>query len=540
MCSSTDTEIPTGASRGDAPSPNPTIDANGWTRAADGKEVGGSRFRNLNSGSQLDLGEAATPYEFFKSLVTDEILDDLVNYINSFAGVVLQKNNPLKKHSRLHQWDLITRLDFLRFLAILISIGIDHRPKISDYWSTKSYMYTPWYSKQMPRNIFQLILHTMLHASEPNTEGKAKIEPFVQKLVAQFQRCFYPYEALSLDEMVIGYKGRFAHKQFNAAKPHKYHIKTFGLCDAMTGYVVNLLIYFGRHTAYIETQDRNSEHAIKVFNTLLEPFHPHHHIFADRYYTTFALIEFLRKNGYNYTGTVQVNRRGFAMEWKQQRLTHMQAVWHYKEDVALSVTWKDKKAKKPCHVVTTCSKVDYVTVQEGLRQVTKPAIIQSYNNNMNGCDRIDQQVSYYGAHDRKTKKWYKKIFTWILEVAQVNSHILHTLSRPEGTKPLPLAAYKNLLVDQLILVGAPNVMPALPAAAPTPPAKPGRKSVNPAEERLSGNRHLVDHDGLDRQCVYCSLMNKKKRSTYYCSGCEGRPHLCPKECFRKYHTDRVL
>ena len=40
---------------GDAP--NPTIDANGWTRAADGKEVGGSRFRNLNSDSQLDLGD---------------------------------------------------------------------------------------------------------------------------------------------------------------------------------------------------------------------------------------------------------------------------------------------------------------------------------------------------------------------------------------------------------------------------------------------------------------------------------------------------
>ena len=230
---------------GDAP--NATIDANDWTQAADGKEVGGSRFRNLNSGSQLDLGEEATPYEFFNSLVTDEILDDLVSYINSYAGVFLQKNNPLKKHSRLHQWDPITRSDFLKFLAILISIGIDHRPKISDYWSTKSYMYTPWYSKQMSRNIFQLILHTVLHASEPNTEGKAKIEPFVHTIVAQFQRCFYPYEALSLDEMVIGFKGRFAHKQFNAAKPHKYHIKTFGLCDAVTGYVVNLLIYFGLH-----------------------------------------------------------------------------------------------------------------------------------------------------------------------------------------------------------------------------------------------------------------------------------------------------
>ena len=73
----------------------------------------------------------------------------------------------------------------------------------------------------------------------------------------------------------------------------------------------------------------------------------------------------------------------------------MQAVWHCKKDVALSVPWKDKKAKKYCHVVTTCGKAEYVTVLEGLRQVTKPVIIQNYNNNMNGWDRIDQQVSWY-------------------------------------------------------------------------------------------------------------------------------------------------
>ena len=33
---------------GGVDAPNPTNDANSWTRAADGKEVGGSRFRNFS------------------------------------------------------------------------------------------------------------------------------------------------------------------------------------------------------------------------------------------------------------------------------------------------------------------------------------------------------------------------------------------------------------------------------------------------------------------------------------------------------------
>ena len=184
----------------------------------------------------------------------------------------------------------------------------------------------PWYGQVMPRNKFQLMFHTMLHASHPDALGQAKIEPFVNILLCLFRACFYPFENLSLDEMVIGYKGRFQHKQFNAAKPDKYHVKTFGLCDSATGYVTNLLIYFGAQTAYSPQLDPTSGHAIKVFSTLLEPLGRNHHIFADRYYTTAALVQYLSDHQYNYTGTVQSSRRGFPLAWKTQQLQHMEAV----------------------------------------------------------------------------------------------------------------------------------------------------------------------------------------------------------------------
>ena len=84
-----------------------------------------------------------------------------------------------------------------------------------------------------------------------NAEKQDKIEPFLEKLCESFQRAYYPSKCLSVDEMVIGFWGRWwKKKQYDATKPSKYHIKTFGLCDSDNGYVVNLFTYYGSETGY--------------------------------------------------------------------------------------------------------------------------------------------------------------------------------------------------------------------------------------------------------------------------------------------------
>ena len=123
------------------------------------------------------------------------------------------------------------------------------------------------------------MLHTV--SMEDEKAEKDKIEPFLNMLLVNFQGAFYPH--LSIDEMVVKWKGRSQYTMCNPNKPEKYHIKTFGLCDSITGYAYNLLIYFGKDTSFKE--DFNVGNSEKIFEYLMRPLGTGHHIFADRYYT---------------------------------------------------------------------------------------------------------------------------------------------------------------------------------------------------------------------------------------------------------------
>ena len=61
---------------------------------------------------------------------------------------------------------------------------------------------------------------------------------------------------------------------------------------------------------------------------------------------------------------------------------------------------------------------------------TKPITVGEYNVFMNGCDRADHMVGYYNVFGRKTYKWWKKLFYWIIELAKMNSLVLFNKTRP--------------------------------------------------------------------------------------------------------------
>ena len=78
------------------------------------------------------------------------------------------------------------------------------------------------------------------------------------------------------------FKGRWKNKQYNASKPRKYVIKTFGLCGNATGYAFNILTFFGSDTSY-NSDTYEMEQSEKNFEYLLNLLGKGHHIFADRY-----------------------------------------------------------------------------------------------------------------------------------------------------------------------------------------------------------------------------------------------------------------
>lgn len=451
--------------------------------------------------------------------------------MNSFAEKRIQQATPMTKRSTFAEWQPATREEFYRFLAVLIAQGMNPKPDIKDYWSTVDYKYTPWFKAMFSRTKFLLMYQSMLHASEPDARGNAKIEPFINSLVANYKSSFYPFENVSIDEMVVGFRGRFHARQYNASKPSKYHIKTFGVCDSTTGYAYDLLVYFGADTSYSQEENQDSSHAVKVFSTLLKDLPGKHHVYADRFYTSLPLIDYLKERGMNFTGTVNINRRGLPQQVKEGHMEQGETRWFVRDtDDVVLVQWKDKKSRKPCIVLSTDCSTSFEQRTEGRRQVMKPSPIHTYNMAMNGCDRMDQMVSYYGAHNRKTDKWWKKLFTWIIEVTQVNAQLLYTLTHHDEENRLTLARFKHRLIQSLIKLSNTTIPADIHSAVLS---KPGRKPTSTA--LISDPGHLIDFDGADRQCLHCSKEKRRKRTSFYCTVCPDKPHLCAKGCFRAYH-----
>jgi hypothetical protein len=220
--------------------------------------------------------------------------------------------------------------------------------------------------------------------------------------------------------------------------------------------------------------------------------------------------------------------RNFPPQVKNLNLPHRgQKSFRNKDGDILVTGWRDKKAKKPVVVVSTKSVKGDIAVQHEEGEVMIPTVVNDYNLNMNGCDRLDQMVNYYGHYSRKTRKWWKRLFYWLIEVAQINSFILYKLKK--NLPALTLKDYKLALFMQL-LAKAGELGDHAASARPV-----GRPTSTPVE-RLQNNVHLVDFAGKDRNCVVCSTPTDRKRTTYICVGCSDKPFLHPKGCFRKYHT----
>ena len=74
---------------------------------------------------------------------------DLVKLINEFATYTTQKNNPCQQRSKYSKWYPIARYDLLKLFAVVIAMGIERRPNLSNYWSINSFNYTPWYHETL-------------------------------------------------------------------------------------------------------------------------------------------------------------------------------------------------------------------------------------------------------------------------------------------------------------------------------------------------------------------------------------------------------
>ena len=118
-------------------------------------------------------------------------------------------------------------------------MGIIQLPDIEIYWKTSWVCRIPFFRNVLSRDHFQEIFWMLHVGTAGNTPGKIdKIKPFLDVLLPRFQQLYKPSKNLSIDETIVGFRGRFGSIQYMPQKPTKWGIKAFTLADAANGYPV--------------------------------------------------------------------------------------------------------------------------------------------------------------------------------------------------------------------------------------------------------------------------------------------------------------
>ncbi|XP_065584326.1 piggyBac transposable element-derived protein 3-like [Artemia franciscana] len=174
-------------------------------------------------------------------------------------------------------------------------------------------------------------------------------------------------------------------------------------------------------------------------------------------------------------------------------------------------------------------------------EVSRPAIVYEYNRHMGGVDLVDMLVEMCRNHLR-TRKWYMRIFWWLIDTTVCNSWLLFrsdvkalTLRRDE---PMILRTFRSEVAAGLY--ASARVMPQLRRGGPSADveASPSPiRSLNRIRTAMSAQADGLDHwpKKTDKQsrCKEC----KSGYTTFECEKCELPLCLTAKSnCFKAFHT----
>lgn len=401
-------------------------------------------------------------------------------------------------------------------IGTLLIMSYHKLPNMHCYWSTRKSLGNDAVKAAISRDRFML-LHSKMYFNVPEKPADCGKTFYIDELLSclkyTFMKCRTDSQFQSIDEAMAKFKGRSTLKQYLPLKPIKRGIKLWVRSDAITGYAYDVNIYVGKETENVE--GTLGERVVKklcqtVTNSNIS-------ICFDRFFTSVKLLNDLQICA---VGTCMSRRKHMPVFEKSLEQKGNSEILVSNTGL-LAVKWKDTKEVtflSNCHdgkITTTIRK----NKQGKLDEVAAPDAAVFYNNYMGGVDLSDQMVTLYDI-DRKSAKWWKKVFYRLLLQAVVNCWIIY---KDIHHTNIPLLQFIVPLAEDLIDYGKQN-------AAIKRRRQYGRPS---ASSRGMKNPEHLPINGPRRRCHNCHKNKIEKRTTISCSTCNIA--LCI-NCYKSYHS----
>ncbi|XP_030745484.1 piggyBac transposable element-derived protein 3-like [Sitophilus oryzae] len=377
----------------------------------------------------------STPLQAWSLLLTDDMLGQLVIYTNIKIGTCREKYRKFKR--RLHSkkkcrpvFTSDTTLSEMRaFLGLLYLQGIfkSGHEDIRSMWATDG-TGRPIFRATMSLARFSFLLSCIrfddvtTRKERTITNKLAAISEFFDKFVENSKLSYSPGYYLTVDEMLIPFRGRCSFRMFIPSKPAKYGIKVQILTDAKTHYMVNAEIYCGAEIKTAEPKSKLSNPTRVVLRLAQCVEGTKRNITGDNWYSSVELLEALKEKKITYVGTLKKNKRAIPPEFLPHRNRQVgSSIFGFSASNTI-VSYVPKKGKG---VILLSSMHHSFSINQ---DTLKPEIIHFYNETKSGVDALDAKCAKYST-SRRTNRWPVAIFHAILNIAGVNSRVIYQFSK---------------------------------------------------------------------------------------------------------------
>ncbi|KAG5885267.1 hypothetical protein JTB14_025964 [Gonioctena quinquepunctata] len=120
---------------------------------------------------------------------------------------------------------------------------------------------------------------------------------------------------LTLDKMLVPFRGRCSFRMYIPNKPARYGIRIQILADSKTHYMCNAEVYTGKEInkqpkSSKQFKEKSLSHPTQVVMRITEPFyHSKCNLTADNWYTSIQAARMLKEKGLTFVGTMKKNKR---------------------------------------------------------------------------------------------------------------------------------------------------------------------------------------------------------------------------------------
>ena len=363
---------------------------------------------------------------------------------------------PKDRNSRLHghEWKNISIDEMFVFLGITLRISLspmDSGGYGAYFRKTNKEVFGEviYGTKGFARKYMKLWRYKQIRAALHPDDRKAASMDGSDKAF-MLRHALNTLNAASMNVMYIGYNLTFDEggtasrhrrnpiRQFNGAKPQKFRIDYFLLCDSNNYFIHHCDVYQGKNAS--EVNIHRDVHGVPttqkvVLNAVLqtrmhECVDGARHLVMDNRYQCPQLAALLLKRYDLYsTGTSRLGRVGWNKEYfnlKKKQPKGTTKLMVDKVNGVLCVQWVDSKVVQ-CVSTKMNAKIGVVGRQVAHKKqpVPCPEAIIDYQEHMFGVDKGDQIRAHGGGFSSKAhyQKWYKKGFFAILDMMLMNAYI---------------------------------------------------------------------------------------------------------------------